>query len=225
MDKSISLVHFFHSPERETGFIHFWRCKYESVPSLQTKCWNEFVWHPHLSMTTTAVLISAQILSRRDNWGLFRFSLAVWNNSFGQSIMLLSKMPAKPSQRQQKRPPGQTKALAPSLLCTSGSPLNSNWAPCSGFVVAAGWADLSGGNIVSADPVPSEPQMSLSWGHCLLLYMEISHWHWVFHLLFSQLHCRSHNSLHQADTNCRSHTINGRGQHPLLPLEGIRGLL
>lgn len=129
MDKSISLVHFFHSPERETGFIHFWRCKYESVPSLQTKCWNEFVWHPHLSMTTTAVLISAQILSRRDNWGLFRFSLAVWNNSFGQSIMLLSKMPAKPSQRQQKRPPGQTKALAPSLLCTSGSPLNSNWAP------------------------------------------------------------------------------------------------
>lgn len=116
----------FSTPQKKTGFTHFSRSKYEFVPSLHTKCWNEFVWHPHLSMTTTAVPISAQILSRRDNWGLFSFNLAVWSNSLGQSIMLLSKMPAKHYQRQEKRPSAQTKTLASSLLCTSDAHLNSN---------------------------------------------------------------------------------------------------
>lgn len=116
----------FSTPQKETGFTHFSRSKYEFVPSLHTKCWNEFVRHPHLSMTTTAVPISAQILSRRDNWGLFSFNLAVWSNSLGQSIMLLSKMPAKHYQRQEKRPSAQTKTLASSLLCTSDAHLNSN---------------------------------------------------------------------------------------------------
>lgn len=82
----------FYRHQKRTGSIHFLWSKQKFVSSLHPKCWNEFVWHAHLSTTTTAVLISAQILSRRDNWGLFSFSPAVWNYSFGQSIMLLPKV-------------------------------------------------------------------------------------------------------------------------------------
>lgn len=203
----------FSTHQKNTGFTHFWRCKYKFVSSLQTKCQNEFVWHPHLSMTTTAVLISAQILFRRDKWGLFSFSLAVWNNSFGQSIMLLSKMPAKHSQRQEKRPPAQTKTLDSSLLFTSGTRSNSNWAPCSGLRVAAGLVTCQGGRVVPADPAPSEPRMSLSWGTLPApehgnqpLTLSISSAPFQVTLQITQFY--------QAETNCPSHTINGRGATP-----------
>lgn len=53
-----------------------------------------------ISVTTTAALILAHILSRRDNWSLFSFSLAARHYSFGQSGTLLSKPPAKHYQRQ-----------------------------------------------------------------------------------------------------------------------------
>ena len=111
---------------KETSLIHFSRSKCKFVSYLQTKCWSEFVWHLHLSMTTIVALILAHILSRKDNWGLFSFSLAAWNNLFGQSITLVSKMPAKHYQRQAKMPSTQTKTLASSQLWSSDIHLNSN---------------------------------------------------------------------------------------------------
>lgn len=198
------------------------------MPPLQTKCQTEFAWHPHLSMTTTAVPIPAQILSRRDNWGPFSFSLAVWNNSFGQSIMLLSEMPAKHSQRQEKRPPAQNKTLDSSLLCTSGAPLNSNWGlnspSCSGLRGAVGLVTCQGGKAAPADPAPSEPQISLSWGALPAPEHGKQPFICGFYLYHSILTLSISSALfpvtlqitqsYQAETNCPSHTINGRGATP-----------
>lgn len=162
-------------------------------------------------MTTTAVLISAQILSRRDNWGLFSSSLAVWNNSFGQLVRLLSKMPAKHSQRQEKRPSAQTKTLISSLLGTSGAPLDSNWAPAVG----------SWGNAVPA----VSPELPVTGEHCLPLEIMENHPQTVcISSILLPVTLQIPYPLYQAETAEITQKM-GEGQQPLHPLQGKRCLL
>lgn len=64
-------------------------------------------------MAAIVALALAYTFSRSDNWCLFSFGiLAVWNHSFGQSIMPASKMPARHCSIDAKSPSTHTKTLA-----------------------------------------------------------------------------------------------------------------
>lgn len=96
-------MHLFLTAERETSAI-FLQDQNMNTCYLQTKHCSELVWHLPLSETATVALVLAPIPSRSNNWGLFSFGLAAWNHSFGQSIMPVSKMPAKHCSREAKSP-------------------------------------------------------------------------------------------------------------------------
>ena len=62
-------------------------------------------------MTAIVALALAHTFSRSENGCLFSFGLAVWNRSFGWSLIPASKMPARHSSREAKSPSALTKTL------------------------------------------------------------------------------------------------------------------